>query len=186
MAKKTHTSPLAVAYAKSVLELATERNVAEDIGRELTEVGRVVGENSDLQTFLSSPAIGEVERGNVVDKAFRGRVSELVLNTLLVMNRKGRLGILQQVAIAYSDLLQDQQGIVEADVIVAEKLSQDQLEQVRQKIGAALKREVVLHQYVDATVIGGLVLRVGDRLLDASVKAQLRAVRRQLLAARRK
>src|SRR3954465_1280769 len=107
MAKKTHTSPLAVAYAKSVLELATERNVAEDIGRELTEVGRVVGENSDLQTFLSSPAIGEVERGNVVDKAFRGRVSELVLNTLLVMNRKGRLGILQQVAIAYSDLLQD-------------------------------------------------------------------------------
>jgi len=121
-----------------------------------------------------------------VDNAFRGRVSELTLNSLLVMNRKGRLGILHQVVNAYTDLLQQQQGIIEADVIVAEKLSPDQLEQVRQRVGAALKREVVIHQYVDASIIGGLVLRIEDRLLDASVKAQLRAIRRQLLAARQK
>ena len=186
MAKDTRITPLSVAYAKSLLELATERKVEENIGRELAEIAKVVDENSDFQTFLSNPAIGEAHRGNIVDKAFRGRVSELVLNTLLVMNRKGRLGLVRQVATSYADQLQDQQGIVEADVIVADKLSPDQLEQVRQKVGAALKREVILHQYVDPSVIGGLVLRVGDRLLDASVKAQLRAIRRQLLAARQK
>ena len=186
MAKDTRITPLSVAYAKSLLELATERKVEEATGRELAEVSRVVGENADIQTFLASPAIGEVERGNVVEKAFRGRVSELVLNTLMVMNRKGRLGLVRQVATSYADQLQDQQGIVEADVIVADKLSPEQLEQVRQKVGGALQREVILHQYVDPSVIGGLVLRVGDRLLDASVKAQLRAIRRQLLAAKRK
>jgi F-type H+-transporting ATPase subunit delta len=186
MAKDTRITPLAVAYAKSLLELATERKVEEDIGRELAEIGKMVGENPDFQTFLANPAIGEADRGSIVDKAFRGRVSELVLNTLLVMNLKGRLGLLRQVATAFADLLQEQQGIVEADVIVADKLSPDQLEQVRQKVGTALEREVILHQYVDPSVIGGLVLRVGDRLLDASVKAQLRAIRRQLLAARQK
>src|SRR5579871_2106102 len=123
MAKDTHTTPLAVAYARSVLELATERNVAADVGREFEGIGQVVDENPDFQTFLANPAIGEVERGNIVDKTFRGRVSELVLNTLLVMNRKGRLGLLRQVSNAYADLLQKQQGIIEADVIVAEKLS---------------------------------------------------------------
>jgi F-type H+-transporting ATPase subunit delta len=173
-----------VAYGKSLLELATERNTSVEVGREMEEIGRIVGENRDLQGFLASPAIGEAERGKIMDSAFRGRVSELVLNTILLMNRKGRLGLLRQVANAYGELLQEQQGIVEADVIVAEKLSPDEVEQVRRKVGAALKREVIMHQYVDPSVIGGLVLRIEDRLLDASVKAQLRAVKRQLLAAR--
>jgi F-type H+-transporting ATPase subunit delta len=184
MAKDTHTSPLATAYAKSVLELATERKIEVGIGTELEEISRLIAENPDLQTFLASPAIGEAERGKVLQDAFGGRVSELVLNTILVMNRKGRLALLRQVGEAYAELLQKQQGIVEADVIVAEKLSPDQLEQVRQKVSAALKREVILHQYIDPEVIGGLVLRIEDRLLDASVRAQLRAVRRQLLAAK--
>jgi F-type H+-transporting ATPase subunit delta len=184
MAKKTHTTPLAVAYARSILELATERNTAPDIGKELSDVSGIIAGNPDFQNFLASPAIGEAERAQVIGKVFRGRVSELTLNSLLVMNRRGRLGILDQVSNAFSDLLQERQGIIEADVIVAEKLSPDQLEQVRQKVGAALKREVVIHQYVDASIIGGLVIRIEDRLLDASVRAQLKAVRRQLLAAR--
>ncbi len=184
MAKETHTTPLAAAYAKSVLELATERKVEVETGRELEEIARVVEENREFQTFLASPAIGEAEREKILQSAFGGRVSELVFNTILLMNRKGRLGLLRQVGEAYGELLQKQQGIVEADVIVAEKLSPDQLEQVRQKVALAIKREVIIHQYVDASVIGGLVLRIEDRLLDASVKAQLRAVRRQLLAAK--
>jgi len=108
------------------------------------------------------------------------------MNFMLVANRKGRLGDLRQIASTYSELLDQQSGIVEVDVYVAQKLSDDEMEEVRQKVGAALKREVVLHQYVDESIIGGLVLRLEDRLLDASVRAQLKSIRRQLLAARRK
>jgi F-type H+-transporting ATPase subunit delta len=184
MAKDTHITPLAVAYARSVLELAVERSIADETGRDFGQIAEVVDQNPDLQVFLASPAIGQVERGQVVDKAFRGRVSELVLNTLLVMNRKGRLGLLRQVVAAYTDLLQEQQGIIEVDVFVAERLTPDQLEQVRRRVGAALKREAVIHQYVDPSIIGGLVIKVADRLLDASVRAQLRAIRRQFLSSR--
>jgi F-type H+-transporting ATPase subunit delta len=186
MPQKDHISPLATAYARSVLELANERDVAKDVGQELEQLAQIVDSSPDLHNFLSSPAIGEEERGRVLEKAMRGRVSELVLNSLLVMNRKGRLGLLRQIADAYGDLLQKQEGIIEVDVYVAQKLTADQLEQVRQKVSAALKREAVVHQYVDASIIGGVVLRVEDRLLDASVRAQLRAVRRKLLAARPK
>jgi F-type H+-transporting ATPase subunit delta len=69
-------------------------------------------------------------------------------------------------------------------VTVASKLSADQLEEVRKKVGAALKKEAVVHQYVDDSIIGGLIVRVQDKLIDASVKTQLAAMRQQLLAAR--
>ena len=184
MATQNHASPLATAYARSVLELATERNVADATSQELSQIAEVVEADPALQRFLASPTIGQAERAQVIDKAFQGRASELVFNLLQVMNQKGRLGQIRQVAAAYADLLQDQKGIVEVDVHVAEKLSDEQLQDVKRRVGEALKREVVAHQYVDPSLIGGLVLRVQDRLFDASVKAQLRAVRRQLLSAR--
>ena len=179
-----HSSPLATAYAKSLVELASDQNEAERIGKELADLEKVLESDPAFQTFLASPAIGEVERGQVIEKVFRGRVSPLLANFLGVMNRKGRLGLLPQVAVSYQKLLEDQMGLIEVDVISAQRLTPDQLEQVRRKVSAALKREAVVHQYVDESIIGGLLIRVEDQLLDASVKAQLRAIRRQLLAAR--
>jgi F-type H+-transporting ATPase subunit delta len=179
-----HTSPLATAYARSLLELANEQDQAEPIGQELADLEKVLESDPAFETFLSSPAIGEVERGQVIEKVFRSRVSPLLANFLGVLNRKGRLGLMRQIATAYQQLLEDQLGLIEVDVISAQRLTPDQLEEVRRKVSAALKREAVVHQYVDESIIGGLLIRVEDKLLDASVKAQLRAIRRQLLAAR--
>lgn len=184
MPKAPHISPLATAYARSLLELASPQNQAKEIGQELEELVKVIESDPAFENFLANPAIGEAERGQVIEKVFRGRVSDLMLRFLLVVNRKGRLGILRQIANAYAELLEQQMGIIEVDVYVAQRLSADQLEDVRRRVSAALKREAVIHQYVDESLIGGLLLRVEDRLLDASVRAQLRAVRRRLLAAR--
>ena len=186
MPQEPHTTPLAIAYARSVLELATAQNQAREIGQELEELAQIFDSDESLKVFVSNPAISETDRANLLEKALSGRVAPLVMNFLLVANRKGRLGILDQIVQAYSDLLEQQMGIIEVDAFVAQKLSQEQFDLVRQKVGEALKREVVLHQYVDESIIGGLLLRIEDRLLDASVKAQLNAIRRQLLSARKK
>jgi F-type H+-transporting ATPase subunit delta len=183
----TRSTPLSVAYARSLLELANEQNhQAEVIGQELHQLLEVLDADPHFELFLGSPAIGEVERAQVIDHTFRGRVSPLLANFLGVVNQKGRLGLLRSIVNAYDDLLDQQLGKVEVDVTVAQKLTAEQLEQVRQRVGAALKRDAVVHQYIDPAIIGGLVLRVGDRLLDASVRYQLRAIRHQLLAARPK
>jgi len=186
MSQKLHTTPLSTAYARSLLELANEKNSAKETGQELDELAGVIDADAGFASFLSNPAIGEKELGEMVEKVFRGRVSPLIMNFLLVANRKGRLADLRQIAFTYSELLDRQNGVVEVDAFVAKQLSDDEFEQVRQKVGAALKREVVLHQYVDESIIGGLVLRLEDRLLDASVRAQLKGIHKQLLAARKK
>src|SRR5438270_13637989 len=96
-----HNSPLSVAYARSLLELATAQNQAEAIGQELADIEKALESDRSFETFFSTPAVGEIERGRVIEKVFRGRVSTLLANFLGVVNRKGRLALLRQIASAY-------------------------------------------------------------------------------------
>ena len=179
----TQYSPTATAYAQSLLQLATEQQTAEAIGQEMAQLKEIVDANPGFREILANPSIGAQEREQLLDRIFRNQVSPLVFNTLGVMNQHGRLGLLDQMAGAYGDLLDEQLGKVEVDVTVAQPLSADQLETARQRISQALKRDAIVHQYVNADIIGGMILRVGDKLIDASVKYQLSAMRDQLLAA---
>ena len=184
MAQTTHASPTAVTYARSLLELAQERNLAQPIGQELEQIAEVLESNPTFREFLKDPAIGSDERSGVLDRVLRSRVNPLLSNFLGVLNLHGRLRLLEEISAAYGDLLDELSGKIEVNVTVAQRLTPDELEQVRQRVGAALKKDAVVQQDVDESIIGGLVLRVGDKLVDASVRGQLETLRRQLLAAR--
>jgi F-type H+-transporting ATPase subunit delta len=184
MAQTTSSSPLATAYATSLLELALERNIAEPVGQELRDIRQVIQETPQFRAVLTNPGISEQERAELIKRVFDGRVNPLLLNFLKVLNNKGRLASLAHIAEAYDDLLDEKLGKVEVDVTVAQKLAPEQLEEVRQRVSQALGKEAVVHQYVDESIIGGLILRVQDKLIDASVRSQLRTMRERLLAAR--
>jgi F-type H+-transporting ATPase subunit delta len=176
-------SGAAVQYARALLELANEKEQAEAVGAELHEIGEIVAGNKTLKAFLSDPGISAGDRTALLNKVFKGRVSQLVMNTMGVLNSKGRLGLLHSITEAYEELLDEQLGKIEVDVTVASRLDSAALEQVRQRIGQALKKDAIVHQYVDEKIIGGMVLRVDDKLIDASVKSQLEAMRHKLLMA---
>lgn len=179
-----HNSPLAVAYAQALLDLANDAAAAESVGQELRDLRQILDTNPKFKLVLADPAIGHEERERLLRRTFEGRASRLLLDFLLLANEKGRLGILSAIAGAYDDLLDQQLGKIEVDVTVAQKLDAQQLQTVRQKVSEALKRDAVVHQYVDESIIGGVILRVQDQLIDGSIRAQLAAMRRQLLGAR--
>jgi F-type H+-transporting ATPase subunit delta len=184
MHSEQHNSPTALAYAQALLDLAQEAKTADSIGQELQAIGQLINENPDFAQLLADPAIGHEERGKLIHRLFDGRASQLMLNFLGLTNQKGRLGLLRSISLAYDELLDQEQGIIEVDVTVAERMGDDQLENVRRKVSDALKREAVVHQYLDPAIIGGLVLRVRDQLIDGSVRAQIAAMRQNLLDAR--
>jgi F-type H+-transporting ATPase subunit delta len=185
MAKQDHQASHAMPYASALLDLANKQNQAEAIGEELKAIRQIIADNRTFQLYLSDPGISSAERGQMVQKVFGGSASPLMKNFLGVLNEKGRLGALTHIADAYDDLLDEQLGKVEVDVTVAQKLTPEQLEEVRQRVSTALKKDAVVHQYVDESIIGGLIVRVGDKLIDASVKTQLTAMKQQLLSAAR-
>lgn len=168
-----------------MLDLATEKadfpGDAETVGQELADLRKIIVEQPLVTALLVDPAIGQEERHRLLDRVFQNRVSPLLMKFLHVLAEKGRLNLLASIAGAYAHLLDQRQGKVEVDVTVAQRLDAPALEAVRQRVSAALRRDAVLHQYVDPSIIGGLILRVQDRMIDGSVRAQLADMRRRLI-----
>lgn len=176
-----HHSNLALTYARSLLELADERDETEPVANDMGALRQILDENPTLVAFFKDPGISREERQAVLDRTLSDKANPLVMRFLSLMNERHRLGVLSAVIDAYESLLDEKLGKVEVDVTVAEKLADDELERVRQRVGEALKKDAVIHQYVDEEIIGGMILRVGDRIIDASVRRQLQAMKERML-----
>ena len=183
MASTNRNTPIVMRYARALLQLANERQQAEAIRGELRSLGELIDGNPTFAAMLSDPGVSQASRQGLIERTFANRANPVVVNFLGLLNSKGRIGQLREIVDAYDDLMEEQLGNVEVDVTVAQRLGPDQLEQVRQRVSAALGRNAVVHQYVDESIIGGLVLRVQDKLVDASVRFQLEQMRRRLLEA---
>lgn len=172
-------------YAQSLLELAEaaggDAKIAET-GEELQALLEVVRGDATIAEFLRSPIVDREKRGASLRAVLDGRVSDLLLRFMLVLNGKGRLGRIDDIAAAYDELLNARFGKVEVDVFTVDgRLDDAQLSLLSEKIRTRLGKEPVFHQYADASLIGGLVLRVGDQLIDGSVRGRLRGLRETIL-----
>ena len=187
MHERAHYSMNALSYANALLELADESKTRpEAIAADLDGLRGLVASDKNFQLYLSDPSISKEGRWTVLRKVQQGQVSPLLLQFMGVLNEKNRLGLLTQIADAFDAILDEKLGKIEVDLIVAHKLSPDELQQATQRISQALKREAVIHPYVDESIIGGVIVRVGDKLIDASVKNQLHAIKEKLLASKPK
>lgn len=173
-------------YAQSLLELADAAGGDEKIvetSAELMAIMEIIRSDESTAEFLRSPIIEREKRAAAIRRIFEGRVSDLILRFMLVLNGKGRLGEFGAMATAYDQLVNKRLGRVEVDVYTVEgRLETDELAVVGEKVKARFGQDPVFHQYADASMIGGLVLRVGDQLIDGSVRGQLRRMREELLA----
>ncbi|HCT46221.1 MAG TPA: hypothetical protein DF699_13510, partial [Phycisphaerales bacterium] len=114
-------------------------------------------------------------------RMFEGKVSGLTLSFLRQLNRKGRLPNLSQIATAMDEMVQNQFGRIEVDVFTASPISAGELESVRKRLSDSLGKDVIMHPYTDSSMLGGIKLRMGDQLIDASIQAELRKLRDALL-----
>jgi len=170
-------------YAASLFEVAQAKggqSTIEAIGAELGEIVELARADARFAEFLSSRILSAKERAGSLAKMFRGNADPMVVNLLLVLNDKDRLGHLGVIARAYDEIVQEKFGRVEVDVITAAPVDDDQMNALKQRLQARLGKEPVLHRYHDASMIGGLKLRVGDQLFDASVETRLRRMRERL------
>ncbi len=172
-------------YAKSLFELALKQggnDAAAAVGDELSEVCEIARTDPKIREFISSPIIDPKRRAASLRKSFEGRVTPLLLNFLLVVNRKGRLSEVFSIDQAYDALLAQAFGRIEVDVFTtAGRVDAESAAALQEQLRRALGKEPVLHHYADPSMIGGVKLRIGDQLVDGSVAAQLRAMRQKLI-----
>jgi len=173
-AREEHDSGVARIYGASLLALAQEKGVADDLLSELTELTHTVESDADFATFLDSPLIEMRAREQVLEKALRGRASDLLVDAVQVLNRRGRVGLIPEVATAYRDALRADRGEVDATVVTATPLSAASREQLKGALGKYTGKKPALIERVDPTVIGGLIVEVEGKKIDTSLATRLR------------
>lgn len=170
-------------YARALLDQAEARGLTQQIVQDVVHISEVIRQNPAVARFLSDPSISNRERDQLIDRVFAGKTSDLLVAYLKLVNAKGRLGEFTQIARAVQNLVDRRAGNLTVDVTVAQQLSDDAVEQVRRQLSEKLQKNVSVKQRIDESIIGGVILKIGDSLIDGSVKAQLEAMKRRLMAA---
>ena len=164
-------------YAESVFALAEGRGgreALEHLSGELDEFVELTRQDGRLSEFLASQLIPKEQREASLRRMLDGKVSDLLRDFLLVLNHKGRLPRLLSIAAAYQSMLQEKFGVVEVNVYTRHPIESGQREQIRDRLRAALRRDVRLYDYTDPKMIGGIKMQIGDRLFDDSFGTMLR------------
>lgn len=174
---------LARIYASALFEKAEQaggQDAIESTLAELEDILAIAREDARFAEFLTSQILPAEKREASLRTIFKDRVSDLTRNFLLVLNEKGRLDHLGAIAAAYDERLQERFGRIEVDVYAASPIDDAQAGAIEGRLREVLGKEPVLHRYVDESMLGGLRLRIGDQLVDASVSTQLRRMRERL------
>jgi F-type H+-transporting ATPase subunit delta len=174
---------LGVIYAKALLGVTEPAGVSESAVDELQSLARdVFPKIPSLKLAVTSPRIPLSEKEALLEKAFGGRMTPQLLTFLKVVARHGRLGYVGDIARAAVKMLDQLRNRLEVVVRTASPLSSEDLELLRSSLGAKLKAEVRLVVENRPELIGGIVIKVGDTLYDASVTSQLAKMRADAIA----
>ncbi|MBI4717743.1 MAG: ATP synthase F1 subunit delta [Planctomycetes bacterium] len=167
-------------YAQAILSLAESHGEADRVLVELMGLASYVERSPEFETFCTSPTIDAESRKRSVEKMFRGKVSDVLTDALQVVSRKDRLELLREIAEQYRLAHEDLRGRVDVYVRTAVPLPGPLRDRVAETARRYSGREVDLVETVDESLIGGMVISIGDRKFDTSVSTQLKALAMRL------
>ena len=172
-------------YAAALLRAAEAKGIVDDLQEAFDSlVGnplRASDDPSDPATIMASGAIPRARKAEVIEKLFRGKADDLFVNFLQVLNNHNRLDIIRPVAAMYRELRDDLYNRVRVLVRSAVPLPDDQRQRLLRQLRQDFGKEPVLHEKVDPSLLGGMVVRIGDWVYDASVRTRLETLRNELI-----
>lgn len=174
MADDFHGHEVAERYAQALFELALQDRTLADVSGDLENLKAALGESLDLRRLISSPAFGSEDKGKaLVAVAMKLGAGMLTLKFLGLLAENRRAAALPAVIAAYRKLYDQHRGVIAADVTTAVKLTAAQQKGVARALSQALGREPEIRTVVDPSILGGIKIKVGSRLYDASLKTKL-------------
>ncbi len=173
-ARSTGQSDLAKRYATAIFDLALERDQLDQLAEELDDLRSLMAESADLSRLVLSPIISRADQGAaMVAIVTRAGMSKLVANLVGLMAKNRRLFALEGTIVAFQALLAEHRGEVSAEVTSANELKPAHLSAVKDALKEIVGRDVALETTVDPGLIGGLIVKVGSRMIDNSLRTKL-------------
>ena len=179
MTESSSTVPtVARRYATALFELAEDAKAIETVEKDLDRLDKMIDESADLKRLIRSPVYSSEEQAKALSAVFsRAEISGLVSNIGGLLARNRRLFVLPDVIRGYRALAATHRGEVTADVVSAEPLSDDQAAALGDALKESTGKDVKLSRKVDPALIGGLVVRLGSRMIDTSLRTKLNSLK---------
>ena len=169
-------------YGDALFEAAMEKNVLSDWCEEVQALRGIFAEHADLAQFLNHPQIMKEEKVKVTESVFKGRISEGLLGFLVLVIEKGRQNDILPICDYFIDRVKEYKKIGVVKVTSAVVLSDEQKERVEKRLLETTQYVSLEVGYeVDESLLGGLVIRIGDRVVDSSIRTQLEELKRDLM-----
>ena len=176
-------STVARNYAEALFELGERHGAHEQYAAASLLMSELLEGDRRVRTFLEMPKIEAQAKQVVLRKALGDRVPPLFLNFLLVVVAKRRQRLLREIALTYRTLLDEKLGRLHVEVTLAHQPDAQAEQRIARELSRILGRDVTLHVRVDAAILGGIVVRYGDRVLDGSLQRRLQSLRTRMLSA---
>jgi F-type H+-transporting ATPase subunit delta len=170
-------------YARALFEAAKDEGRLERVREQLTDFVAAVDEVDELRAVLESPELDSRAKAALLEQVL-GDADELVRNFIRLLAEKGRAGELHEIAREFEALVAQDAGILEVELTTAVELSQSEFDELVARVGRASGRKVRASRAVDPDLVGGLVLQIGSRRLDASIRGRLERLRQELTTRR--
>lgn len=180
MASPTH--PAARVYAAALAQLGAETKTLGVIWADLVALRELFRAEPWFRQFFSSPKIDRPHKWAAVEKAFKGRVARPTLGLMKVLVMKGREDAFQGVVTQFEAMKDEAENRMRADVTVAAPLAADFRASLEGRLSKATGKTVLIRERVDPAVLGGAAIRIGDRVIDRTLRTRLAALRKQLLS----
>ncbi len=169
----------AIRYAKAILDMADSIGVANEVGKDMTLIASTINGNQELNTFIENPTIKVEVKENALLEVFAD-VNGVTKGLFHLLFENKRFEILEAIALEYKKLLDEMNGIEVAKVTTAFPLDVDLKAKVLAKIGTLSDKKITIENVVDPSIIGGFILRIGDKQYNASVANRLQVLKREL------
>jgi len=167
-------------YGQSLYDLAAEEGLSEEILKQMEAVQAIFKENPNYITLLLEPSIPRRERLGLLEEAFKGQVHPYLQNFLMILLENSLLRGFSACCRTYRESYNKDHGIEEATVTSAVALTEAQVKSLKSKLEAISGKTVILRQKVDSSVLGGLRVEIGGRLLDGTVMGRLADLRKKV------
>ena len=178
MAKESAEGGLAKRYAHALFELAQDAHTVDVVSADLASLRRAMETSPDLRRLVRSPVFSAEEQAKAL-KAILEKMGAHPLTSkfVLLLAHKRRLFALIQVIAAYEHLLAKSRGETEAEITAARHLNDDEIAELKSVLKTGLGKEPRLHSRIDPTLLGGLIVKIGSRMIDSSLRTKLDSLR---------
>jgi F-type H+-transporting ATPase subunit delta len=172
-------------YAEALLSLAKKSGDVEEWGELLDAIASAMREDQTLRTFLESPKLAAAHKIEILDKALGRRVPKLFLRYIETVIQKRRQMLIPAIAIEYQALIDESENRLHANVTVAREPADSEKEGLARQLSRLFGKQVVPHISHNPAILGGVIVRVGDTVMDGSVRKRLSVLKQRMLASQR-